>query len=132
MVSPGASTNATSFLPSPADLLMAFPRLLSRVSSLGEMVRSGGSVIAEPTANLTNSTTITSTVAFIQESHSAAAAAAAASENDMTVWQALRNVATWFSYITSKWAIATFAVVSSSSAQRDRLIFIDQLYRQLS
>ncbi|KAJ5065210.1 hypothetical protein J3E72DRAFT_235591 [Bipolaris maydis] len=114
MVSPGASTNATSFLPSSADLLMAFPRLLSKVSSLGDMMRAGGSVIAEPTANLTNNT-ITSTVAFIQESHStatatSAAAVAASSESDMTVWQALRNVATWFSYITSKWAIATFAI----------------------
>lgn len=112
MVSPGASTNATSFLPSSADLLMAFPRLLSKVSSLGDMMRAGGSVIAEPTANLTNNT-ITSTVSFIQEPHSTAAAAvAASSESDMTVWQALRNVATWFSYITSKWAIATFAIVS--------------------
>jgi hypothetical protein len=98
---------------------MAFPRLLSKVSSLSDMVRTGGSVIAEPTANLTNST-ITSTVAFIQESHTAAAAAVASSESDMTVWQALRNVATWFSYITSKWAIATFAIVSCSQFQGNR------------
>ncbi|KAL6160878.1 hypothetical protein ACJQWK_09143 [Exserohilum turcicum] len=109
MEPPGAS-NATSYMSSPADLLMALPRILSKVSSLGDMMRSGGSVIAEPTANLTNST-ITPTAAFVQSSYSTVAAAAAATpESDMTVWQALRNVATWFSYITSKWAIATFAI----------------------
>ncbi|RYO68687.1 hypothetical protein AA0116_g1526 [Alternaria tenuissima] len=110
METPGAFANATSFLPSPADLLMALPRLFSKASSLGDMMRSGGSVIAEPTANLTNSTMTTATPGFVQESIAAAASAAAAPEGDMTVWQALRNVAAWFSYITSKWAIATFAI----------------------
>ena len=51
----GAFTNMTSFLPSPADLLMVFPRLFDKVSSYGDAILSGGSVIAEPTmANLTN------------------------------------------------------------------------------
>lgn len=115
METPGAFANATSFLPSPADLLMALPRLFSKASSLGDMMRSGGSVIAEPTANLTNSTMTTASPGFVQESIAAAASAAAAPEGDMTVWQALRNVAAWFSYITSKWAIATFAIVSLNS-----------------
>ena len=114
MESPGAFANATSFLPSPADLLMVLPRLLSKASSLGDMMRSHGSVIAEPTANLTNST-LTTTAKFVQESVAAAASTASAVDGDMTVWQALRNVATWFSYITSKWAIATAALVSPST-----------------
>jgi len=110
METPGALTNATSFLPSPVDLLMALPRLFAKATSLGDMMRSGGSVIAEPTANLTNST-VTITASFVQESVAAVASAASVAEADMTAWQALRNVATWFSYITSKWAIATFALM---------------------
>jgi hypothetical protein len=57
----------------------------------------------------------TTTPGFVQESIAAAASSAATLEGDMTVWQALRNVAAWFSYITSKWAIATFAIVSLDS-----------------
>ncbi|KAI0585601.1 zf-C3HC4-3 domain-containing protein [Pyrenophora tritici-repentis] len=110
METPGALTNATSFLPSPVDLLMALPRLFAKATSLGDMMRSGGSIIAEPTANLTN-TTVTITASFVQESVVAVASAASVAEADMTAWQALRNVATWFSYITSKWAIATFALM---------------------
>jgi adenylosuccinate lyase len=62
---------------------------------------------------MTNNSTATATAKFIQESVAAAASAAAASEleGDMSLWQALRNLAAWFSYITSKWAIATFALV---------------------
>jgi hypothetical protein len=112
----GALTNATSFLPSPADLLMVFPRLFSKVSSLGDMISSGGSVISEPTANMTNNSTATATAKFIQESVAAAASAASELEGDMSLWQALRNVAAWFSYITSKWAIATFALVCLPTA----------------
>lgn len=115
METPGAPINATSFLPSPVDLLMALPRLFAKATSLGDMMRSGGSVIAEPTANLTNST-VTITASFVQESVATVASAASVAEADMTAWQALRNVATWFSYITSKWAIATFALVSSFGA----------------
>jgi hypothetical protein len=92
---------------------MALPRLFSKASSLGDLMRSGGSVIAAPTANLTNST-MTASSGFVQESIAAAALVTTA-EGDMTVWQALRNVAAWFSYITSKWAVATFALVSTYS-----------------
>ncbi|XPS76620.1 hypothetical protein M3J09_008668 [Ascochyta lentis] len=113
----GAFTNMTSFLPSPADLLMVFPRLFDKASSLGEMMRSGGSVIAEPTmANATNGTAATISTKFVQESVAAAAAAAAAtastsgSQDDISMFQAFTNVASFFSYMTSKWAIATFAI----------------------
>jgi hypothetical protein len=112
MEAPAAMSNSSSFLPSPADLLMALPRLLSRASSLGDMMWSGGSVIAEPTkANLTNSTFATTAGQFVQESV-AAASGLAISSDDVGIFQALRNMASFFSYITSKWAIATFAIVS--------------------
>jgi hypothetical protein len=115
----GAFTNMTSFLPSPADLLMVFPRLFDRASSFGDMLRSGGSVIAEPTmANLTNGTTVTAAGKFAQESVTAAAAAAVAaasgSTDEISMFQAFKNVASFFSYITSKWAIATFAIVGAA------------------
>ena len=49
--------NVSSYLPSPADLLLAIPRLLFKAGSLGEHIdnvfgklRSGGSIIAEATA----------------------------------------------------------------------------------
>jgi hypothetical protein len=81
------------------------------------MLRSGGSVIAEPTmANLTNGTTVTAAGKFAQESVTAAAAAAAASgsTDEISMFQAFKNVASFFSYITSKWAIATFAIVGAA------------------
>lgn len=103
----------TSFLPSPADLLMVFPRLFGKASELGDMMRSGGSVIAEPTiANLTNGTTATIAGKFVQESVAAATTAASSSTDEISMFQAFKNVASFFSYITSKWAIATFAIVS--------------------
>jgi hypothetical protein len=113
MEAPAAMSNNTSFFPSPADLLMALPRLLSKASSLGDIMWSGGSVIAEPTkANLTNSTVATTAGQFVQESVAAAASGLAASSDDIGMFQALKNMASFFSYITSKWAIATFAIVS--------------------
>lgn len=110
----GARNNMTSFLPSPADLLMAIPRLFGKASSLGDMMRSDGSIIAEPTlANLTNGTTATTAGKFAQESVAAAAAAlASGSTDEISMFQAFKNVANFFSYMTSKWAIATFAIVS--------------------
>lgn len=118
--------NVTSFLPSPADLLLAVPRLLSKAGALGEhidsvfgKIRSGGSIIAEPTAaNLTNATAATTSGKFVQESFVAAASSAAGNQDDMGVFQALKNVGSFFSYITSKWAIATFTIVRPTSCIR--------------
>jgi hypothetical protein len=108
-----ALTNVTSYLPSPADILLVFPRLLSKAGALGENVfgnlRSGGSIIAEPTANVTNATVASSTSSFVQ----ASAATAASRNNDITMFQALKNVGSFFGYVTSKWGIATFTLVSS-------------------
>jgi|TARA_R110002003_G_scaffold96_20_gene7597 hypothetical protein len=118
MEAPAAFANASSYLPSPADLLMVFPRLFSKASSLGDLVWSGGSVIAEPTkANLTNATVAATAGKFVQESAAAAASGLAASQDEIGLFQALKNVASFFSYITSKWAIATFAIVSVTSLQ---------------
>jgi hypothetical protein len=118
---PGAVANVslgmTSYLPSPADLLMVVPRLLNKASSLGDVLRTGGSVIAEPTAaNSTNTTLATAVGKLTHESLAAAAAAAsataAAAPDDISMLQVFKNVASFFSYVTSKWAIGTFAVVS--------------------
>jgi hypothetical protein len=129
MEAPAALTNTSSYLPSPADLLMVFPRLFAKASAIGDMMRAGGSAIASPTmANVTNSTVMTTAGQFVQESVAAAAASVAASpQEDIGMFQALKNVASFFSYITSKWAIATFAIVSpagstsASNADRTRI-----------
>ncbi|KAI8942747.1 hypothetical protein NX059_000791 [Plenodomus lindquistii] len=111
MEAPGALANVTSYLPSPADLLMAIPRLFSKASSLGDMLRAGGSVIAEPTlVNATNSTVTMTASKFVQESVAAAASTATGAGEEISMFQAIKNVASFFSYITSKWAIATFAI----------------------
>jgi hypothetical protein len=112
-------TNVSSYLPSPADLLLAVPRLLYKAGSLGEhlegvfgKLRSGGSIIAEATAaNLTNVTVATTAGTFVQESAAAVASAVRIEKDNMGLFQTLKNVGSFFSYITSKWAIATFAIV---------------------
>jgi hypothetical protein len=111
-------TNVSSYLPSPADLLLAVPRLLFKAGALGEHIdsvfgklRSGGSIIATPT-NLTNATVATTAASFVQESVTAAAGAILSEKDDMGLFQTLKNVGSFFGYITSKWAIATFAIVS--------------------
>jgi len=112
--------NATSFLPSPADLLLAVPRLLIKAGALGEhfdsvfgKIRSGGSIIAEPTtANLTNTTAATTAARFIQQSATAVAREIPAIQDEMSFFQAMKNVGSVFTYMTSKWAIATFTIVS--------------------
>ena len=104
---------------------MAVPRLLSRASAWGEhidslldKVRAPGSVIAQPTlANTTNATFATTSGKFVQESVTAATAAGL--QDDMSMFQALKNVGTFFSYITSKWAIATFTIVSLAQCSTD-------------
>lgn len=122
MEAPGALTNATSYLPSPADLLLALPRLLSKAYSLGDVVlRSGGSAIAVPTlVNGTNTTAAMTASAFVQDSVAAAASTAAATalatasgaREESSMFQALKTLAGFASFITSKWVLASFAMVS--------------------
>lgn len=107
-----ALTNVSSYLPSPADLLYVFPRLFSKASSLGDLLRSGGSIIAEPTLSNSTNSSIAATAGFVQESVAAAAGAAGAASEELTMFQAMKNVASFFSYMTSKWAVMTFVTVS--------------------
>ncbi|KAF2204669.1 hypothetical protein GQ43DRAFT_364122 [Delitschia confertaspora ATCC 74209] len=117
--SPG---NATSVFSPSMELLMVVPRLFQKAGSLAEQVdnifgkmRYGGSVIAEPTAsNVTNATVITSASAFIQESLAATARATAAvpdTSNSLSLFQTIKNMSTFFGYMTSKWAFATLAII---------------------
>ncbi|KAF2009986.1 hypothetical protein BU24DRAFT_455167 [Aaosphaeria arxii CBS 175.79] len=112
---PSSFANATSYLPSPADLLLVFPRLLAKAGiyaenlDMGKML-SGGSIIAEPTSvNITNSTAAMTGSTFVQQSAAAAASAVASSQDESGLFQSLKNIGTVFTYITSKWAITTFA-----------------------
>jgi hypothetical protein len=107
---PTAVTNASSYLPSPPDFILGF---LAKASSLGDLLWSGQSSIAQPTkADVLNSTVVTTAGQFVQQSVAAAASGVAAAPEEISIFQALKNVASFFSYITSKWAIATFAIVS--------------------
>jgi hypothetical protein len=127
MEAPAALNTTSSYLPSAVDLIMVFPRLFSKASSLGDLMWSGGSVIAQPTAaNLTNTTVVTTAGQFVQESVAAAASGAAASSDEISMFQALKNVASFFSYITSKWAIATFAFVSTFTPRMNIMLIVNQ------
>lgn len=64
---------------------------------------------------MTNSTVATTAGQFVQESVAAASAAVAdAQSEELGMFQALKNVANFFSYMTTKWALTTFIVVSTS------------------
>ncbi|KAF2736183.1 ubiquitin-protein ligase-like protein [Polyplosphaeria fusca] len=110
--------NVTAYLPSPADLLMVVPRLISRAGAYAEhidsvfgRIRSGGSVIAEPTMiNTTNATVAATSGTFVQESVAAAANTVSGNIEEMSIFQALKNFTSFFSYITSKWAITIFTM----------------------
>ena len=78
---------------------------------------SGGSIIAEPTSsNIANTTIITSSGTFAQDSLPAGATAAFSNQDsigNMSLFQTLKNIGGFFSYMTSKWAIATFTTVGT-------------------
>ena len=77
---------------------------------------SGGSIIAEPTSNIANTTIITSSGTFAQDSLPAGATAAFSKQDsarNMSPFQTLKNIGGFFSYMTSKWAIATFTTVGT-------------------
>ena len=82
---------------------------------LGKLT-SGGSIIAEPTSNIANTTIITSSGTFAQDSLPAGATAAFSNQDsarNMSPFQTLKNIGGFFSYMTSKWAIATFTTVGT-------------------
>ncbi|EON60852.1 hypothetical protein W97_00062 [Coniosporium apollinis CBS 100218] len=123
------ANTTSSYFPSSRDLLMAVPRLAQRLGSfafhlpdqfdnlLGK-VQDGGSVIAEPTTTSSvNATVITSAAGFAQDSAAASFAAGAAGTAAPAVqgwfgwmnFENLRNLGGIFMYLTSRWAMATFA-----------------------
>jgi hypothetical protein len=63
---PGASRNASSYLPSPPDFILGF---LAKASSLSDLFWSGQSSIAKPTsADVLNSSVVTTAGQFVQQS----------------------------------------------------------------
>jgi len=128
-----STSNVTSHLNEfSKDLAMAFPRLLVRAGSFAISVperidnifglRNGGSLIAEATGNGSQNT-ISAALSgdAAQASQRVAAAApgggtAAATEGvpsfSSLTFQQVRNFGGIFTYITSKWALACFTLVS--------------------
>ncbi|KAF2488141.1 hypothetical protein BDY17DRAFT_290300 [Neohortaea acidophila] len=128
--------NAT-LIPAAMDLLLAVPRLAQRagqfalfhmpeaVDNIAGKIFNGGSIIADPTARQTVNSTITNTSqAFLRQSTDTAGFEAAikdafASGNTtrssvlIVVWQWFTRLKSMnfggvFSYLTSRWALATF------------------------
>lgn len=111
-----------SLVPSPNDLLMVFPRLARfAMQQLPELIKGGGSVIAEATADNMTTATVTSSASAMFAQNTAAAIAAAAAEaadDGMFSWlmsafnfDGVRGLGGMFSYFSSRWALATFTVV---------------------
>lgn len=124
----------SSLIPSAIDLLLAVPRLAQRagsfalfrmpeaVDNIAGKIFSGGSIIADATGRQTANSTITNTSqAFVQSTGTAALDAAiseALTAGDTTRSTALgmmlqyvarlKNFGGIFSYLTSRWALATF------------------------
>lgn len=122
------AANLTSLSsPFPKDLVMAVPRMMARAGSFAFITvperldsilgfRNGGSMIAEATGN--GSVNIISSAFFAGSSSgtatpTAAAAAGGTPEGLGTFsFQQVRNFSGIFAYMTSKWALACFTLVS--------------------
>ena len=139
-----SASNATwSMNPSPRDLLLVVPRMMAQVGSFamsripGRIVNSlrpgiAGSVIAEATGN-ENQNMVSAALSGISAQETAAAAAAASLPTAQVRlpdpglfsqsfgFQQLRNLGGIFTYMTSKWALTCFALVSFG----DRVIVVD-------
>ncbi|KAK4574727.1 hypothetical protein LTR86_001568 [Recurvomyces mirabilis] len=127
------SSNA-SWIPSASDLFLVVPRLAQRagnfafhmpgaMDNLAGKIWNGGSVIADATAQHTANSTITNTSAFVQSTGTAIldavgreAWAEAVDETSSILGlfvqgvARLKNFGGIFSYLTSKWALATFTI----------------------
>ena len=123
------SNNSSLMSFSPNDLFMAFPRLMARAGSfafitvperLDSMIgfRAGGSVIAEATGNGSMkmiSTTLSSGSslgAALQSTVGAVATEAPSQGPSSFSFHQVRNLGGIFAYMTSKWALACFTLVS--------------------
>lgn len=136
------SFSNSSLLPSARDLLLAFPRLAQRagtfalylpeaMDNMAGRMFSGGSVIADATAQQTVNSTITNTSSAFAQSTMLAVETAM-----KEVWRdgggggatstffgmlgdaftKLKHLGGFFSYLTSRWALTTFTVVSVFSS----------------
>lgn len=125
-----AASSTLSYLnPSMKDLAMAVPRLLAHLGSFAFVVvperidhlfqlQNGGSVIAEATANRTQAITpaaisSASTMASASAAGPAPTATATAGLLSHLSFQHIRSFGGVFSYLTSKWALACFTLVSN-------------------
>jgi hypothetical protein len=141
----GSFYNATvSLLPSPADLALALPRLAQRagslvlglleVDSILSLVRDSGSVIADATPAETSklNRTISAAVDALNASITSppgsvptwtqappAKAGFMATLTEGMSWQRISNFDSIFSYLASRWAIATFVIVSGHVKSSD-------------
>lgn len=126
-----ATSNVTSLSgPFSRDLMMAFPRMMARAGSFAFITvperidsmlgfRNGGSMIAEATGNRTwnvASEALSSGPVSRSVVHSAPEATASTENlskglNSLSIIQ-LKNFGGIFSYMTSKWALACFTLVS--------------------
>ena len=105
---------ATNLAQRAGSFALSFPEYFDNL--FGKLT-SGGSIIAEPTSsNIANTTIITSSGTFAQDSLPAGATAAFSNQDsarNMSPFQTLKNIGGFFSYMTSKWAIATFTTVGT-------------------
>lgn len=136
-----SATNLTSYLHSiPKDLLLLVPRIVLRTGSFAFVtipeqldhvlgLRNGGRVIAEATrdgtqnmasAALTSAGLAQGATPGIAEAVAAEATAAQGSSlSQVFTFQQIRNFGGVFSYVTSKWALGCFVVVSNSFVLKD-------------
>lgn len=119
----------SSFVPSSSDLLLAVPRLGRNLAHLAKRILAIDSL---DMANSTNanlslaSAAASSTVAPAASASASAAAAAHGSSFGIMSYLSMpfsadgvKGFGAMFSYIASRWAIATFVVVCSSPALAD-------------
>ena len=116
-----------SLIPSANDLLMVIPRLArlavyrlpEQMDTVINKIRNGGSVIAEATSTDTITSSVTEmSNATLQTSPAAIEAASTASQRGVFAWlinafnfEGARGFGGMFSYFSSRWALATFAIV---------------------
>jgi hypothetical protein len=126
------ASNATWFLnPSPKDLFLAIPRMvrqagslaLNNIPGLDALLRGGsnGSIIAEATGHRIESAASLASpdTSSIQQTAAAIAATTAEARQSDTgffsqpfSFQQLRSLGGIFAYLTSKWALTCFLLVS--------------------
>lgn len=124
------STSNGTLIPSVKDLFLVIPRLAhyafhqlpEQVDSIYGKIRTGGSVIADATATNTTAAMVTNTSSVLAQTSAATDSASVEAINGgfLSWFMDTFNFegagfGGMFSYFTSRWALATFAVVSIPS-----------------